>query len=123
MPAGWLKTSKSRPRAMPTSVIPQASAVRIASAVGAETAMMMPAPMAAVFWTISTDTRLVSTTAPERPENAQAGQRAGKLVEGVMPPDVFAHDHGLAAWYEESGCVGGSRLMVEPLRRSQRLDG
>jgi len=34
-PAAWLKISKSHPRAIPTSVIPAACAVRIASAVGA----------------------------------------------------------------------------------------
>lgn len=62
-----MKISKSSPRTSATSVIPAASAVRMASAVGAETAMMMAAPIAAVFCTISTETREVTTTAPVEP--------------------------------------------------------
>jgi hypothetical protein len=41
--------SKSLPRAMPVNVSPLASAVRIASAVGAEMATTMPTPIAAAF--------------------------------------------------------------------------
>jgi len=44
-----VKISNSNPRAIPTRVMPLHSAVRIASAVGAEIATMMLAPMAAVF--------------------------------------------------------------------------
>jgi hypothetical protein len=62
--AGWLKISNSFPRAIPTRVIPLASAVRTASAVGADMATTAPAPIAAVFCTISTDIRLVRMTAP-----------------------------------------------------------
>jgi precorrin-3B methylase len=47
-----------------TRVMPQASAMRSASAVGADTATMIGAPMTADFCTISTETRLVSTTMP-----------------------------------------------------------
>ena len=61
---GWVKISNPSPRAMATSVMPAASAIRTASAVGAETATMTGAPMAAVFCTSSTDTRLVSSTMP-----------------------------------------------------------
>src|ERR1700744_1410684 len=51
-----------------------------------------------------------------------ARQRAGELIKGVMPSGIFAHYHGLAAWYKKPGCVRSSRLMVEQLRRSERLD-
>ena len=49
---------------MAASVMPAASAIRTASAVGAETATINGAPIEAVFCTISTDTRLVSSTMP-----------------------------------------------------------
>jgi hypothetical protein len=49
---------------MAASVMPAASAVRTASAVGADTATMTGVPIAAVFCTISTETRLVSSTMP-----------------------------------------------------------
>ncbi len=56
-------------------VRPAASAVSMASVVGAETAISTGAPSAAVFWTISTDSRLVTTTAAgtaSRPDRAAA---------------------------------------------------
>ena len=64
MRCGWVNTSNPSFLATATSVMPQASAMRTASAVGADTATMMGAPMAADFCTISTETRLVSTTMP-----------------------------------------------------------
>ena len=63
---GWVKTSKPSLRAIATSVMPAASAMRTASAVGAETATIIGAPIAADFCTISTETRLVSTIMPWR---------------------------------------------------------
>ena len=108
---------------MPTSVIPQASAVRIASAVGAETAMTMPAPMAAVFWTISTEIRLVSTTAPEGPQVFGGSQCARKFVERIVPPDILAHHHAVAARHKEPRRMRSSRFAIEGLRRRQPFDG
>jgi hypothetical protein len=49
MRSGWVKISKPSERAMATSVMPAASAILTASAVGAETATMTGAPIAAVF--------------------------------------------------------------------------
>jgi hypothetical protein len=87
-PTGWVKISKSSPRTSATSVMPDSSAVRLASAVGAETAMMKAAPIAAVFCTISTDTRDV---------DAGFGQSAGPLVQRVVATDILArHDNAHA---------------------------
>src|SRR5882757_1323611 len=61
---GCVNTSKPSARAMAASVIPAASAMRMASAVGAETETITDAPMAALFCTISTETRLVRSTTP-----------------------------------------------------------
>ena len=64
MRCGCVKTSKPSFLAMATRVMPALSAIRTASAVGADTATITGAPIAADFCTISTDTRLVSTTIP-----------------------------------------------------------
>ena len=60
---------------MATSVMPAASAVRTASAVGAETATITGAPIAAAFCTISTETRLVSSTMPSPAASRRAPAR------------------------------------------------
>ena len=64
MRCGFVKISKPSLRATATSVIPDASAVRTASAVGADTATKTGRPMAAAFWTSSTDRRLVRMPTP-----------------------------------------------------------
>src|SRR3984893_4173124 len=61
---GCENTSKPSARAMAASVIPALSAMRPASAVGAETDTITGAPIAALFCTISTDTRLVRSMIP-----------------------------------------------------------
>src|SRR5436305_9427987 len=61
---GCVNTSNPSARAMAASVIPAASAIRTASAVGAETDTITDAPSAALFCTISTDTRLVRRMIP-----------------------------------------------------------
>jgi hypothetical protein len=52
--------SKPSLRAIATSLVPAASAVRMAKAVGAETATMIGPLITADFYTISTETRLVT---------------------------------------------------------------
>jgi hypothetical protein len=114
IPLEWLKTSNSCPCAMPISAMPSVSTVRIASAVGAETAMMKPAPIAAVFCTISTDIRLVRMTAPVPPGTPLCGKGTGELVECVVAGDVFANDHVCGARVEKSrgsvACVAWPRI-------------
>ncbi len=84
--------------------MPASSAVRIASAVGADTAMMKAEPIAAVFCTISTETRLVTTTAPDASVDAGLGQRAGQLVQRVVAADILARrDDALARSIEPRG--------------------
>src|SRR6202045_5428354 len=61
---GCVNTSNPSARAMATSVIPAFSAMRTASAVGAETDTIKGAPMAALFCTISTEMRLVRRMIP-----------------------------------------------------------
>ena len=64
MRQGCVNTSNPSVRAMAASVIPAASAIRTASAVGADTDTITGAPIAALFCTISTDTRLVRSIMP-----------------------------------------------------------
>jgi hypothetical protein len=61
---GSVNTSNPSGRAIATSVILAASAMRTANAVGADTDTITEAPMAALFCTISTDTRLVRRMIP-----------------------------------------------------------
>ena len=55
------------------SVIPAVLAARKARAVGTETATRMGVPKDAAFCTISTETRLVSSSAPAAGGNDRAG--------------------------------------------------
>ena len=95
--AGWVKISKPSLRAMATSVMPAASAVRTASAVGADTATTTGAPIAAAFCTISTETRLVSSDHAVCAGNASPRQRAGELVERIVAADILAQRDEAAA--------------------------
>src|ERR1700730_15336344 len=61
---GCVNTSNPSARAMAASVIPALSAMRTASAVGAETDTITGAPIAALLCTISTETRLVRRMIP-----------------------------------------------------------
>src|SRR5258708_22853060 len=61
---GCVNTSNPSARAMAARVIPAASAMRTASAVGADTDTITGAPIAALFCTISTETRLVRSMIP-----------------------------------------------------------
>ncbi len=87
---GWVKISKPSLRATAISVMPAASAVRTASAVGADTATMTGMPMAAAFWIISIDSRLVTTPKPPFRVRARARQAPSELVERVVTADVLA---------------------------------
>ena len=61
---GWAYTVCPPFRVKPTSVRPEASATRTASAVGPEIAARSGAPRTQVFCTISKLARLVTTTKP-----------------------------------------------------------
>ena len=119
-PFGVGENSNSSPRTSATSVMPASSAVRIASAVGAETAMMKAAPIAAVFCTISTETRLVTTTAPLDSVDAGLRQRAGELVERVMTADIFARRDDAFAGNVEARGVHRARLGMQWLHLRQQ---
>ena len=123
MRAGCVKTSKSRPRITATSVKPQASAVRTASAVGAEMAAMTDAPMRAAFCTSSTETRLVISTTPEDPAIALPRQRARELVERIVASNILAHDQRSGRRIPKGGGVHRARLLVELLRGGQTVHG
>jgi hypothetical protein len=75
---------------MAASVMPAASAMRTASAVGAETDTITGAPMAALFCTISTETRLVRRMIPSFAAVDARGQCSRKLVERVVTAKVLA---------------------------------
>lgn len=102
-------------RAIATRVIPACSAVRMASAVGAEIATMREAPSTAVMCTSSTETRLVSTTKLVAPAMVASREVADQLVERVVSPDILPHRHKALAGNEEA------RGMHRPRRRIQRL--
>lgn len=65
---GCVNTSKPSLRATAIKVMPAACAMRTASAVGADMAISMGMPMAAAFWIISTDSRLVTMAKPPSPD-------------------------------------------------------
>ena len=122
MRCGWVKTSKSSPRTSAIKVMPASSAVRIASAVGADTAMMKDAPIAAVFCTISTETLEVTTTAPVVPSTRLSGQRPGQLVERIVAADILARlDDALAGNVEARG-MHRAGLRMQRLDLRQKLD-
>lgn len=86
MRPGWVKISNPSPRAMAARVMPAASAIRTASAVGAETATMTAAPIAAVFCTISTETLLVSSTMPSSVEITACASAPASLSSALWRP-------------------------------------
>ena len=120
MRPGWVNISNPSLRAIAASVMPAASAVRTASAVGAETATMTGAPIAAVFCTISTETRLVSSTMPPLAATPAARQRAGELVERIVAADILAQRDDAVRRRPERRGVDGAGLDVD---RLQRRDG
>ena len=122
MRCGCVKISKPSLRAIATSVMPAASAVRTASAVGAETATISGAPMTAVFCTISTDTRLVSNTMPFSRDTAPRSSAPRELVERVVAADVLAHRDETRIRAPECRSVHRARLPVELLAWAQRIE-
>ena len=96
--------------------------MRTASAVGAETATMMGAPMASGFLHhLDRDAARQQHHALLR-GRALARERAGKLVEGVVASDVLTHGNEAAARIEEAGAVHRTGLAVQLLQRKQRVD-
>ena len=71
---------------MATTVNPAASAVSSASEVGAETATIIGARIAAAFCTISTETRLVSSTAPPAPFRPARASAPANLSSALWRP-------------------------------------
>ena len=102
--------------------MPHASAIRTASAVGAETATSRGAPIIAAFCTISIEIRLVSTTRPWRALAPVAGQDAGQLVERVVATDILAKRNQAALGFVEAGGMHCARLVVQHLEGGERLD-
>ena len=96
--------------------------MRTAKAVGADTATSTGAPIIADFCTISIETRLVSTTSPDRARSAVAGESAGELVERVVAADILSHRDQAALGLPEAGGMHRPRLLVQHLQREQRLD-
>ena len=120
MRSGWVKTSKPSARAMPTSVMPACSAMRTASAVGADTATTTGAPSIAAFCTISTEMRLDSSSSPSATGNAIARQCTRQLVERIVPADILAQCDETALRMPEGGGMHRVRLLVELLRSGKR---
>jgi hypothetical protein len=88
MRSACVNTSNPSSGAIPISVIPAASAVRGASAVGADTAASMGVPIMAAFCTSSIEIRLDSTSHRCRAIDLPQ-QGARRLVERVVPSDIF----------------------------------
>ena len=118
---GCVKTSNPSARAMAASVMPAASAIRTASAVGAETATISGAPMAAVFCTISTETRLVSSTMPSLAETALLRQRAGELVQRIVAADILAQRDDAARRRPERRGMHRAGFDIDRLQRRDAL--
>ena len=111
----WVNTSKPSARATAQSVIPAASAMRTANAVGAEIATNGGAPMLAVFCTNSTETRLVSYAVGGG--QAFDGQVTGELVERIVASDILAHGHNAARRRPERSRMHRAGLDIDGLQR------
>ena len=87
--------------------------MRTASAVGAETATIIGAPIAADFCTIS------SRYAAGQHDNALARgrsfacQRAGKFVQRIVTTDILAHGNQAACWVPETCGVYRTGLLIK----------
>ena len=90
------------------------SAVRIASAVGAEMAMSTEAPRIAAFCTISTERRLVTTTAPSLPFTC-AGQAAASLSSALCRPTSSRSGNDTLTRHVEAGAMHRPRLAMQRL--------
>ncbi|KYK49612.1 hypothetical protein A1D31_23610 [Bradyrhizobium liaoningense] len=99
--------------------MPLASAVRTASAVGADMPTTMPAPIAAVFCTISTDIRLVRMTAPVHPDLPFGARAPASLSSALCATHVLADQHGPSVGFEEPRGMGGASPVIEDLRRGE----
>ena len=102
--------------------MPASSAVRMASAVGAETAMMNGAPIAAVFCTISTETLRRDDDRAGGAVDAGLGERAGQLVQRIVAADILARHHDALAGKIEAGGVHRAGLGMQRLHLRQQLD-
>ena len=97
-----------------------ASATRSASAVGADTATTIGAPITAAFCTISTDTGLVRRTTPRVAGTAARRQRAGEFVERIVAPDVLAQGNQAGSRLPISCGMDRTRLPVDGLTGRQQ---
>ena len=102
--------------------MPAASAVRMASPVGAETAMMAWVPRAAAFCTSSTETWPYRRD-PLDESMLAAFAGTGELVERVMASDVFPQRHQTIARPPEPGRVHRLDLRVHDLGGHDRGNG
>jgi hypothetical protein len=83
-PSGWLKISNEDPGATATNVMPQASAALTAKAVGADIAIRVEHPIAAVFCTSSIEIRLGHEDGAGSPGDPSGSECAGEFVERVV---------------------------------------
>ena len=121
MRCGWVNNSKPSPRAMAASVIPAASAVRIASAgrrrYGDD---QRRADNGGLLH------HLHRHAAREKHHAAAQGNRAarqssGELVERIVTADIFAQCDEARVRTPEGRGMHGARLAIEFLARAQRL--
>ena len=114
---GWVNTSNPSARAIAKSVMPAASAMRTANAVGADTATIRGAP-----------TRRPS--APFRPKRGWSAARcrrrrrpperqaAGELVERIMAADILAEGDDAARRRPKPSGMDSARLAEDRLGRN-----
>ncbi len=117
MRSGWVNISNPSSRATATSVTPAASAVRTASAVGAETATRIGTPIGGRL--LHQFDRQPAGQEDDAAAAAYAGprQRAGQLVEGIVAADVLAQRDDPCRRGQKRGGVDGVGLAVERLAR------
>ena len=76
---------------------------------------MTGAPSIAAFCTISTETRLVSSSTPSATATPLARQRAGQLVERIVPADILAHARRARAAVPEAAACTARVSLIEHL--------
>ena len=119
---GWVKISKPSPRAIATSVMPAASAVRTASAVGAEIATMNGNAEAGGLLHHLHRHPAGQDDHAGAADDMLARERAAELVQRIVASDVLAQRDELPARLPERRGVDGARLPVDRLARRDGVD-
>ena len=108
-------------RATAITRTPNRRARSSASEVGAETDTSVPAPKIAALATISNEQRLVMTKNPLSGATPGARERADRLVERIVPPDVLADQDDCPVSSAPRRGVDGAGQLIEGLSRLQFL--